>query len=113
MESLYATAIKNLLAEKADMPMIVDGQDYDSICIEEDDNVGVIEKPTKKEVEEEVSRLQGIIDTKKGEYPTPEEWIIALVQREVDNDPTEWNKLVERRSAVKDKYNQINSPISE
>ena len=113
MESLYATAIKNLLAEKEDMPMILDGQDYDSLCIEEDDNVGVIEKPTKEEVEAEVSRLQGIIDTKKGEYPTPEEWIIALVQREVDNDPTEWNKLVERRSAVKDKYNQINSPISE
>ena len=113
MERLYATAIKNLLAEKEDMPMILDGQDYDSVCIEEDDNVGVIEKPTKEEVEAEVSRLQGIIDTKKGEYPTPEEWIIALVQREVDNDPTEWNKLVERRSAVKDKYNQINSPISE
>ena len=113
MESLYAIAIKNLLAKKADMPMIADGQDYDSVCIEEDDNVGVIEKPTKEEVEAEVSRLQGIIDTKKREYPTPEEWIIALVQREVDNDPTEWNELVKRRSAVKDKYNQINSPISE
>lgn len=112
-ENLYTIAIKNLLAEKADMAMIIDGEDYDSICVEEDDIVGVIEKPTEEEVRAEITRLQNIIDTRKREYPTAAEWVIAMVQREVDNDPTEWNELVKRRSAVKNKYNQINSPISE
>ena len=112
-ENLYTIAIKNLLSEKADMAMIIDGEDYDSICVEEDDNIGVIEKPTEEEVRAEITRLQNIIDTRKREYPTAAEWVIAMVQREVDNDPTEWNELVKRRSTVKNKYNQINSPISE
>ena len=39
--------------------------------------------------------------SRRAEYPTPEEWIIALVQKEVDDDSTEWDKLVERRGEVK------------
>ena len=107
-ESLYTTAIKNLLDLKTDMAMVLDGDSYDSVVVEIDDNVGEIEKPTEEEV-----RIQNIINTRKREYPTAAEWVIAMVQREVDNDPTEWNELVKRRSAVKNKYNQINSPISE
>ena len=42
--------------------------------------------------------------SRQGEYPTPEEWIIALVQKEVDDDSTEWDKLVQRRCEVKTKY---------
>ena len=112
-ESLYTTAIKNLLDLKTDMAMVVDGDSYESVVVEVDDNVGEIEKPTEEEVEAEVTRIKNILETKKREYPTAAEWVIALVQRDVDNDPTEWNELVERRSAVKNKYNQINSPISE
>tara|TARA_B100000214_G_scaffold35963_2_gene22659 strand:- start:6958 stop:7149 length:192 start_codon:yes stop_codon:yes gene_type:complete len=52
--------------------------------------------PAHLEYDHQVSR--------RGEYPTPEEWIIALVQKEVDDDSTEWDKLVERRSEVKTKY---------
>jgi len=112
-ESLYTTAIKNLLDRKTDMAMVMDGDSYESVVVEVDDNVGEIEKPTEEEVRAEITRLQNIIDTRKREYPTAAEWVIAMVQREVDNDPTEWNELVKRRSAVKNKYNQINSPISE
>ena len=112
-ESLYTTAIKNLLDLKTDMAMVVDGDSYDSVIVEIDDNVGEIEKPTEEEVEAEVTRIKNILDTRKREYPTAAEWVIAMVQREVDNDPTEWNELVKRRSAVKNKYKQINSPISE
>lgn len=112
-ENLYTTAIKNLLDRKTDMPMVLDGDSYESVVVEIDDNVGEIEKPTEEEVEAEVARIQNIINTRKREYPTAAEWVIAMVQREVDNDPTEWNELVKRRSAVKNKYNQINSPISE
>ena len=112
-ESLYTTAIKNLLDLKTDMAMVLDGDSYDSVVVEIDDNVGEIEKPTEEEVNAEIARIQNIINTRKREYPTAAEWVIAMVQREVDNDPTEWNELVKRRSAVKNKYNQINSPISE
>lgn len=42
--------------------------------------------------------------SRRAEYPTPEEWIIALVQKEVDDDSTEWDKLVQRRGEVKTKY---------
>tara|TARA_B100001287_G_C22655612_1_gene517526 strand:+ start:363 stop:707 length:345 start_codon:yes stop_codon:yes gene_type:complete len=112
-ENLYTIAIKNLLDLKTDMAMVVDGDSYESVVVEVDDNLGEIEKPTKEEVEAEVTRIKNILDTRKREYPTAAEWVIAMVQREVDNDPTEWNRLVERRSAVKNKYNQINSPVSE
>tara|TARA_B100001093_G_C26491718_1_gene869339 strand:- start:313 stop:657 length:345 start_codon:yes stop_codon:yes gene_type:complete len=112
-ESLYTTAIKNLLDRKTDMAMVMDGDSYESVVVEVDDNVGEIEKPTEEEVKAEITRIQNIIDTRIREYPTAAEWVIAMVQREVDNDPTEWNELVKRRSAVKNKYNQINSPISE
>ena len=112
-ENLYTTAIKNLLDRKTDMAMVLDGDSYESVVVEIDDNVGEIEKPTEEEVEAEVARIQNIINTRKREYPTAAEWVIAMVQREVDNDPTEWNELVKRRSTVKNKYNQINSPISE
>ena len=112
-ESLYTTAIKNLLDLKTDMAMGVDGDTYDSVIVEIDDNVGEIEKPTEEEVEAEVTRIKNVLDTRKREYPTAAEWVIAMVQREVDNDSTEWNELVKRRSAVKNKYKQINSPISE
>lgn len=112
-ESLYTTAIKNLLDLKTDMAMVLDGDSYDSVVVEIDDNVGEIEKPTEEEVNAEIARIQNIINTRKREYPTAAEWVIAMVQREVDNDPTEWNELVKRRSTVKNKYNQINSPISE
>ena len=112
-ESLYTTAIKNLLDLKTDMAMVVDGDSYESVVVEVAGDGNAIEKPTKEEVEAEVTRIKNILDTRKREYPTAAEWVIALVQRDVDNDPTEWNELVERRSAVKNKYNQINSPISE
>ena len=49
-ESLYTTAIKNLLDLKTDMAMVVDGDTYDSVIVEIDDNVGEIEKPTEEEV---------------------------------------------------------------
>ena len=42
--------------------------------------------------------------SRQGEYPTPEEWIIALVQKEVDGDSKEWDELVKRRGEVKTKY---------
>tara|TARA_A100000164_G_scaffold356721_1_gene366616 strand:+ start:58 stop:249 length:192 start_codon:yes stop_codon:yes gene_type:complete len=42
--------------------------------------------------------------SRRAEYPTPEEWIIALVQKEIDDDSTEWDKLVERRGEVRTKY---------
>ena len=42
--------------------------------------------------------------SRQGEYPTPEEWIIALVQKEVDGDSKEWDELVQRRGEVKTKY---------
>tara|TARA_B100001996_G_scaffold258043_1_gene200669 strand:- start:8260 stop:8451 length:192 start_codon:yes stop_codon:yes gene_type:complete len=42
--------------------------------------------------------------SRQAEYPSPEEWIIALVQKEIDDDSTEWDRLVERRSVVKTKY---------
>ena len=100
-ESLYTTAIKNLLDLKTDMAMVLDGDSYDSVVVEIDDNVGEIEKPTEEEVNAEVARIQNIINTRKREYPTAAEWVIAMVQREVDNDPTEWNELVKRRSTVK------------
>ena len=100
-ESLYTTAIKNLLDLKTDMAMVLDGDSYDSVVVEIDDNVGEIEKPTEEEVNAEIARIQNIINTRKREYPTAAEWVIAMVQREVDNDPTEWNELVKRRSTVK------------
>ena len=89
-ESLYTTAIKNLLDLKTDMAMVGDGDTYDSVIVEIDDNVGEIEKPTEEEVEAEVTRIKNILDTRKRESPTAAEWGIAMAQREVDNDPTEW-----------------------
>tara|TARA_Y100000992_G_C21213363_1_gene466576 strand:- start:319 stop:663 length:345 start_codon:yes stop_codon:yes gene_type:complete len=112
-ENLYTTAIKNLLDRKIDMAMVLDGDSYESVVVEVDGDGNDIEKPTEEEVKAEIARIQNIINTRKREYPTAAEWVIAMVQREVDNDPTEWNELVKRRSAVKNKYNQINSPISE
>ena len=112
-ENLYTTAIKNLLERNTDMAMVLDGDSYESVVVEVDGDGNDIEKPTEEEVEAEVARIQNIINTRKREYPTAAEWVIAMVQREVDNDPTEWNELVRRRSTVKNKYNQINSPISE
>ena len=57
--------------------------------------------PAHLEYDHQVSR--------RGEYPTPEEWIIALVQKEVDDDSTEWDKLVQRRGEVKTKYPPVES----
>ena len=42
--------------------------------------------------------------SRQGEYPTPEEWIIALVQKEVDGDSKEWDELVKRSGEVKTNY---------
>ena len=38
-ESLYTTAIKNLLDRKTDMAMVMDGDSYESVVVEVDDNV--------------------------------------------------------------------------
>ena len=68
------------------------------------------DKPSKEKLDEKiesfstVERNRYINSKRKSEYPTPEEWIVAYVQKEIDGQVEEWNSLIERRSQVRKKF---------
>ena len=68
------------------------------------------EKPSKENLDKKlesfatIERNACINSRRKSEYPTAEEWIIAYVQKEVDGQSSEWDKLVERRSQIRNKF---------
>lgn len=78
--------------------------DYESIIFEEG------EKPSKEQMDTWLQELKDEVDSKeyaidrKLVYPTPEEWILAYVQKEVDGDSSEWDALVQRREEVKERF---------
>lgn len=47
-------------------------------------------------------------NTRKSNYPTTDEWMRALIQKEVDGQPEEWNNLIRRRNHIKSKYPKLN-----
>jgi hypothetical protein len=96
MDNITLIAVKNLLPFGA---MISGGPDYESIIVEDG-----IEKPSLEKVEFEIENIKNIQSKLKSEYPTPEQWIIAFIQKELDNDPSEWNTLKEVRNELKNKY---------
>lgn len=96
MENLYTIALRNILPHGT---MFHAGDSYESIVIEDG-----IPKPSLEEVNQEIENINRLSSSRRSEYPTPSEWIIALVQKELDRDPREWDKLVEKRSSIKNKY---------
>lgn len=96
MESLYTIAIKNLLPHGT---MVTPGDTYDEVIVED----GVV-KPSAARVDLEISNIRNSLAKRQLDYPTPEEWILALVQKELDNDSSHWDKLVDRRTRIKNKY---------
>jgi len=96
MKFKYSTAIKNLLPQGA---MVSSHEDYNSIIVEDG-----LKKPSLVDVENEIRRMERVVRERQAEYPTPEEWIVALVQKELDNDESLWNELTIRRQVVKNKY---------
>ena len=96
MESLYTIALRNILPHGT---MFHAGESYESIVIEDG-----IPKPSLEQLNQEIENIKKLSSLRKTEYPTPSEWIIALIQKELDKDSSEWDKLVERRSSIKNKY---------
>ena len=41
---------------------------------------------------------------RQSKYPTEKEWILAYIQKELDGQTEEWDRLVERRTEVKNQY---------
>ena len=79
--------------------MVSSHEDYNSIVVEDG-----LQKPSLVDVENEIRRMERVVRERQAEYPTPEEWIIALVQKELDKDESLWNELTIRRQIVKNKY---------
>lgn len=86
---------------------LTDPSDYSTLVWDETlpCNEGFV-PPTEEEI---LSKLEEIkkeksFELRLSEYPSAEEWIIAYIQKELDDQPDEWNNLVEKRSAVKQKY---------
>jgi len=96
MKFKYSTAIRNLLPHGS---MVSSHEDYNSIVVEDG-----LQKPSLVDVENEIRRMERVVRERQAEYPTPEEWIIALVQKELDKDESLWNELTIRRQIVKNKY---------
>lgn len=69
-----------------------------------------ITKPSKEELDEKIRYYEKIeydlyiISKRKFEYPSVEEWMEALIQKEVDGQDDEWNKLIQKRNLVKQKF---------
>lgn len=61
------------------------------------------QKPSKEELDEQIKIHQKtemdayIVFKRKQEYPKIEEWIEALIQKEVDGQSEQWNTLVNRK----------------
>lgn len=49
-------------------------------------------------------RLDAINAKRRSEYPSSDEWMMAFIQKELDNQPNEWNALVQKRIDIKNKY---------
>jgi hypothetical protein len=96
MESLYTTALKNILPHGT---MFHVKESYQSLVIEDG-----VPKPSLEEVNKEIENIKKLTSFRRTEYPSPNEWIIALVQKEIDNDSSEWDSLVEKRSSIRNKY---------
>lgn len=96
MESLYTIAIKNLLPHGT---MVTPGDTYNDVIVED----GVV-KPSIERVELEIRNIKKQISSRQSEYPSASEWILALVQKELDNDSSSWDELVNRRTSIKNKY---------
>ncbi len=68
------------------------------------------DKPSKEKLDEKlesfstVERNRCLNIKRKSEYPSPEEWMIAYIQKELDGQHEEWNALVNRRTQVRNKF---------
>ena len=47
------------------------------------------------------------LSTRQSGYPSTDEWMRALIQKELDGQPEEWNKLVCKRNQIKAKYPKL------
>lgn len=68
------------------------------------------QKPSKEELDSKIDIYQKvemdayIVSKRKNEYPKIEEWVEALIQKEVDGQSEQWDDLVKRRNSIKEKY---------
>lgn len=68
-------------------------------------NSSTCKKPSKEFLDGEIIRFTSrYAEFRKRKYPTIEEWILALLQKEIDGQSEEWDQLVMKRQAIKDKY---------
>lgn len=64
-------------------------------------------KPSLDEITVELNRLkveadkEQYVQDRKLLYPTTDEWMEAFLQKELDNQPQQWNELVEKRRLIK------------
>lgn len=47
------------------------------------------------------------LSTRQSGYPSTDEWMRALIQKELDGQPEEWDRLVRRRNQIKAKYPKL------
>jgi hypothetical protein len=68
-------------------------------------NNSICEKPSKEFLDGEIIRFTSrYAEFRKRKYPTTEEWILALIEKEVDGQDTLWNELISHRQSIKEKY---------
>lgn len=79
-----------------------DYNNYNSLVWEEDG-----QRPSEGSLLLELQRLkanldkQQYINDRKFHYSSAEEWMEAYLQKELDNQPEQWNALVEKRNKIK------------
>lgn len=104
--SLLIQAVSELLPG---VMFTCDGNNYDSIELTSSKCNEDFEIPSKSDIENKILEItkRNTNNLRSEEYPTPEEWIIALIQKDLDNQPEEWNALVKKRNQVRSKYPNI------
>lgn len=82
---------------------LADDLDYSTLVWEKRNSV--CDKPTKNFLDNEILRFTSRYSEFRSRlYPTAEEWIIAFIQKELDNQPEYWNELANRRAEIKETY---------
>ena len=83
-----------------------DGENYSSIQWSTSKCNDSLPQPSENEVNYKIEEIKkrNLFNSRKMEYPTAEQWILAYIQKELDNDSSDWDNLVELRTSIKNKY---------